>query len=83
MVSNNHICATWQITKKHGQEISYARDLASFFMPCKKDLPTSWRKFLSSMSFSHVNLHTVLTDGCCPHGNPPVLTCNGLLRGVY
>jgi hypothetical protein len=81
MASKNHICATWQLTKKHVQEQCLARGLAGFLMPCKKDPPTSWRKYLSSKAFGHVNFHTVLTDGCCPHGKPPVLTCNGLFRG--
>jgi hypothetical protein len=83
MVSKNHICDTLQLTKKHVQELSSVWGLASFLMPCKKDLSTSWHKPLSSMGFSHVNFHTVLTDGCCPHGNPPVLTCNGLSKGSY
>ena len=83
MVSKFHICATWQPTEKHGQGLSPAWGLVSFFMPCKKGPPTSWQKSISSLVCSHVDLHTVLTDGGCPHGKPPVLTCNGILRGGY
>ena len=83
MASKNHICATWRLTEKHVQELSHIRGLASFLMPCKKELFTSCHKPLSSIGISHVNFHTVLTDGCCPHGNPPVLTSNGLSKRSY
>ena len=83
MASKFHICATWHSTKKHGQELSPVWGLAGFLLPCKKDPSTSRHKPLSSKGSSHVGFHTVLTDGCCPHSKPPVLTCNGLLGGEY
>jgi len=52
MVSEIHICATWHLTKKNGQELSPVWGLAGFLLPCKKDPSTSRHNALSSKGSS-------------------------------